>query len=335
MKHINVALFVPDEGCPHRCSFCNQKTISGSVKRLTADDVHSAVSDALKSRFDCSDGEIAFFGGSFTAIEREYMVSLLSAAKPYIDSGFFKGIRISTRPDCIDDEILNLLSSYGVTSIELGCQSMSNRVLMLNERGHSAADTIRSAALIKAHGFEFGVQMMTGLMGDDDETALETAKKLIELKPDTARIYPTIVLEDTKLAILYKEGKYTPQTLDEAICLCSKLLKMFQSAGVRVIRLGLHSGGSVEEGYVAGAYHPAFREKCESRIYLDEIIDELKRKKIEGGEITVTASEKYISQLIGQSKENIRYLNRLGYTVKISRDNTYKQYQINIQGSTT
>lgn len=334
MKHINVALFVPDEGCPHRCSFCNQKTISGSVKKLTTDDVHKSVATAIESTVDCTDGEIAFFGGSFTAIEREYMVSLLKAANKYIKSGQFKGIRISTRPDCIDEQVLDLLKKYGVTSIELGCQSMSDRVLALNERGHNAECIAYSAKLIKSYGFEFGVQMMTGLYGDDDETAIETAEKLIALNPDTARIYPTIVLENTKLAALYKSGSYKPQTLDEAVALCSKLLKMFHKANVKVIRLGLHSGGTVEEGYLAGAYHPAFRELCESRIYLDNMLDEIKRKNISKGEITVTASGRYISQLVGQAGSNRKELERLGYKCKILQDNSYKQYQINIQGST-
>ena len=174
MKHINVALFVPDEGCPHRCSFCNQKTISGKTKRLELADIDSAVKTALESA-DCNKGEIAFFGGSFTAIDKAYMISLLERAKMYIDKGLFAGIRISTRPDCINEEILGILKLYGVTSIELGCQSMDDEVLRLNNRGHSADDVVKSAKMIKDFGFEFGVQMMTGLYGDNDETAIETA----------------------------------------------------------------------------------------------------------------------------------------------------------------
>lgn len=331
-KHINVALFVPDEGCPHRCSFCNQKTISGSAKRLSEKDVCEAVETALKSNFESKDGEIAFFGGSFTAIERSYMISLLSAAKPYIDKGFFKGIRISTRPDCIDEEVLSVLKKYGVTSIELGCQSMSEKVLSLNERGHSSEDIINSARLIKAFGFELGVQMMTGLLGDTDEEAIETAKKLISLNPDTARIYPTIVLENTKLAFLFKNGEYKPQSLKEAVSLCSKLLLMFHKADIPVIRLGLHSGGNVEEGYLAGAYHPAFRELCESEIYLGKVISKLTEKKIQGGEIEITVGSKYVSQLVGQGKSNIKLLSEKGYKIKIIQNVNLDKYQISIQG---
>lgn len=333
MRHINVALFVPDEGCPHRCSFCNQKTISGSIKKLTAQDVTEAVETALQSKYDVSDGEIAFFGGSFTAIEREYMISLLSAAKPYIEKGYFRGIRCSTRPDCIDEEVLYVLKNYGVTSIELGCQSMSNKVLAMNERGHSAEDIVIAAELIKKSGFELGVQMMTGLYGDDDETAIETAKNLISLSPDTARIYPTIVLENTKLALLYKSGEYSPQTLENAINLCSKLLLMFHDAGIPVIRLGLHSGGNVESGYLAGAYHAAFREKCESRIYLKKVLESLCISGIKSGKIEISVGARYVSQLIGQAKENIIKLENKDYKVKIIQDKTLNKYEIKVKAT--
>lgn len=331
MKHINVALFVPDEGCPHRCSFCNQKTISGKVTPLKTEDIISAVETALSGNYDTSLGEIAFFGGSFTAIERGYMVSLLETAKPYIDKGFFKGIRISTRPDKINEEVLSLLKKYGVTSIELGCQSMSDEVLMMNNRGHTAEDVVNAGKLIKEYGFEFGVQMMTGLYGDTDETALKTAEKLISLKPDTARIYPTVVLEGTHLEKLYKEGKYNPQTVEEAVSLCSKLLLMFNEANIPVIRLGLHSGGNVEEGYVAGAYHPAFREKCESAVYYKKVKEKIKKSNTDKGEIIITVGSKFVSQMIGQGKENIKKLSQDGYRVKILQDNLLKKYEIKVQ----
>lgn len=330
MKHINVALFVPDEGCPHRCSFCSQKTISGKTKALTVQDIDSAVERAL-SCSECNDGEIAFFGGSFTAIKRDYMISLLERAKTYIDKGFFKGIRISTRPDCISEEILDILKFYGVTSVELGCQSMSDRVLKLNERGHTAQDVIDSAALIKSYGFEFGVQMMTGLYGDSSEGAVETAEKLIALKPDTARIYPTVVLENTALSELYKKGDYTPETLDESIELCARLLMMFRKADIRVIRLGLHSGGNVEDGYVAGVYHPALRELVESRIYLSLIEEEINRKSLPEGEIEIVVGEKFVSMAVGQKKSNIKSLSDKGYKVKVIQDKNYKKYEVNVR----
>lgn len=330
MKHINVALFVPDEGCPHRCSFCNQKTISGKSRPLTVEDIEKAVETALSSS-DCGEGEIAFFGGSFTAIERDYMISLLEKAKEYIDKGLFKGIRISTRPDCIDAEILTLLKKYRVTSVELGCQSMDDEVLSLNERGHTSEDVVISAHLIKAYGFELGVQMMTGLYGDTDEKAVETARKLIDLKPDTARIYPTVVLENTALASLYEKGEYRPQSTEEAAELCAELLLMFHRADVRVIRLGLHSGGNVEEGFVAGAYHPAFRELAESRIYLRLMKEELEKAKAENAEAEIIVGNPYLSMAVGQKKSNMLELSRMGYKVKIKGNPEYKKYEVSVR----
>lgn len=330
MKHINIALFIPDEGCPHRCSFCNQKTITGTSKRPQPNDVISACETALNGKKDVSGGEIAFFGGSFTAIERGYMLSLLKCAKSYLDRGLFKGIRISTRPDCIDESVLALLKEYKVTSIELGCQSMDDEVLFLNERGHTAAQCENACRLVREYGFELGVQMMTGLFGDTDEKALKTAQRLIALRPDTVRIYPTVVLKNTALERLYAEGRYRAQTLEEAVALCSRLLKMFTQGGIKVIRLGLHSGGGVEENYVAGAYHPAFREKCESRLYRENIEKLLSENRVQKGEATVFVSPRYLSQAKGQKKENITYFKEHGYNINIVTKENIEQYEVRL-----
>ena len=329
MKHINVALFVSDLGCPHRCSFCNQKTISGKITPPNAKDVEKAVETAL-STSECNDGEIAFFGGSFTAIDRGYMLELLSKAYEYVSRGMFRGIRISTRPDCIDTDVLNVLKKYGVTSIELGCQSMDDEVLRLNNRGHASDCVPIAAKLIKDFGFELGVQMMTGLYGDTREKSIETARKLIALEPDTVRIYPTVVLEGTELERLYRKGEYTPQSLEEAVDLCSELLTMFNEKDIKVIRMGLHSGGNVEEGYIAGVYHPAFRELCESRIYLK--ITEKELEGISGKNIEITVGSRYVSMLTGQKKSNIKHLETKGYKVRIVQDNSYPKYKITVRG---
>lgn len=331
MKHINVALFVPDEGCPHRCSFCNQKTISGKVTALKTEEIDKAVEIALNS-IDCNEGEIAFFGGSFTAIDKDYMTELLDKAYAYVKKGLFKGIRVSTRPDCITREILDTLKNYGVTAIELGCQSMDDSVLLLNTRGHSQADVIESASLIKEYGFELGVQMMTGLYADSNDGAINTAEKLIALAPDTVRIYPTIVLEGTRLCELYRKGEYAPQSIDEAARLCKTLLMMFEAKGIKVIRLGLHSGGNVEDGYVAGPYHPAFREICESKIYLDNVLAELEEKAIKQGKIEITVGSSFVSMLTGQKKANILKLNEMGFEVKIIQSKEYEKYKVTVRG---
>lgn len=331
MKHINVALFVPDAGCPHRCSFCNQKTISGKITPLKLEEIDRAVAVALNS-IGCNEGEIAFFGGSFTAIDKSYMISLLERAYAYVEKGLFKGIRISTRPDCIDEEVLGILARYGVTAIELGCQSMDDEVLLLNKRGHTENDVINAARLIKGKGFELGLQMMTGLYGDNDERSVKTAEKIIALCPDTVRIYPTIVLEGTDLCELYRKGVYSPQTVDEAAVLCKRLLLMFEEKSIRVIRLGLHSGGNVEEGFVAGPYHPAFREICESRIYLDKVLNQIKAQKLTSGEIEITVGTSFVSMLTGQKKANILRLNEMGFKVKIVQNKEYEKYKVSVRG---
>ena len=331
MKHINVALFVPDAGCPHQCSFCNQKTISGITHVLHPDEIDNAVKIALKSA-DCNEGEIAFFGGSFTAIDKEYMVALLQRAFAYVDKGFFKGIRISTRPDCITEDILLILKKYGVTAIELGCQSMDDDVLLLNRRGHTKEAVVKSATMIKSFGFELGLQMMTGLYGDTEEKSVETARAIIALKPDTVRIYPTVVLEKTRLCELYRNGEYTPQTVDEAANLCKTLLKMFNDSNINVIRLGLHSGGNVDEGFVAGAYHPAFREICESKLYYDEVLSQIKLNSVPKGKIEVTVGSKYVSMLIGQKKSNLLMLRNMGYEVIIVQNKDYPKYKVSVRG---
>lgn len=313
MKHINIALFVVHKGCPHMCSFCNQRSISGSSKEITPEDVHSAALTAVKllTAAEASGGEIAFFGGSFTMIERDYMISLLEAAYEHIADGTFKGIRISTRPDGITPEICGILKKYGVTAVELGAQSLDDRVLELNERGHTAQDVENACRMLKEYGFETGLQMMTGLYGSEDSDSLETAEKIILLAPDTVRIYPTVVIENTKLHSLMLEGKFNPQGVEEAVNICSKLIPMFENAGIKIIRVGLHSGGDVEGSFAAGAYHPALRELCEGRIFLNAALEKL--EKLGKGKYKLAVNPRNISKMTGHKKQNLTMLRSLGY----------------------
>lgn len=331
MKHANVALFVPHIGCPHACSFCNQRTISGETDAPAPSDVKRACEIAVKSqKCNPEESEIAFFGGSFTAIERDYMRALLAAALPYIKGGFFRGVRISTRPDCIDREILSELKAYGVTTVELGAQSMSDSVLQANLRGHTADDVRRASALIRKAGFSLGLQMMTGLYKSTDESDLQTAEELIKLSPDCVRIYPTVVLRGTRLAALYKSGEYVPQTLEAAVLLCAKLLTAFHEAEIPVIRLGLHSGGNVEEGYLAGAYHPAFRELCEGEIYLQKMLEKLQGLKTDR-DYLIEVSEKSLSKAKGQQKRNEKALRNSGFRCTIKGNLFLNDYEIQIK----
>lgn len=321
MKQTNISVFVPHYGCPHRCSFCDQRAISGKQAPPSPEDVRALLNEqlpVLRRNEMCA--EIAFFGGSFTGIDREYMRSLLAAARDFVREypDVYRGIRCSTRPDFIDDEILDILSEYGMTAVELGAQSMDPQVLKLNERGHSPEDVERAARAIKARGFSLGLQMMTGLYGDKPEYCVETAEKFIALKPDTVRIYPTVILEGTRLGELYKAGKYTSFGFDETIDLCARLLRMFGEAGIPVIRLGLHASTEVEEKMLGGVYHPALREIAESRIFYEDMLAEMKR--LGGTEFMVCTDPGNISKIIGQKKENKIKLAKLGYNFRTENE---------------
>lgn len=329
MKHSNISIFVPHKGCPNNCSFCNQKAISGQSKSATEKDVFDAVNTAISHKCNSKNTEIAFFGGSFTAIEREQMVSLLTAAKCLLDKYGFEGIRVSTRPDFIDDEVLSILKEYGVTSIELGAQSMNDEVLRLNTRGHTAEDVRRASHLIKQHGFSLGLQMMTGLYGSDFEKDYYTAREIIKLHPDTVRIYPTVVLKNTYLAELFLKGEYLPPTAEQTAPFAARLLTEFENNGIRVIKLGLHSSETVESDMVAGAYHPAFRELCEGYIFLGKIEEALKSKD-KNREYTVFVSKKSLSKAKGLNKRNEKALKNQGYYCKIKGKDFLNEFEIEV-----
>ncbi len=312
LKKGNISIFVPHLGCPCECSFCNQKTITGKSSAPTAQDVDDAVKTALKHKnFEY---EIAFFGGSFTAIDRDYMLMLLKTAYKYVSSGDVKGIRISTRPDCIDNEILDILKAYGVTSIELGAQSMDDGVLSANRRGHTSEDVVKACKLINEYGFELGVQMMTGLYTDTEEKACKTAEKLIALSPKTVRIYPTVVLIDTYLAELYKKELYTPLNAYDSAELCAKLVPMFENAGVKIIRLGLHSSEDIKKNMLAGGFHDSFGELVKSRIMVEKIL------AYPPDDYEISVNPKSLSKLKGNNKSNVYLLMERGYNIKIVTD---------------
>lgn len=310
VKKGNISIFIPHLGCPHKCSFCNQNVITGNEKQPTPQDVKNAVDTALKRKG--YEYEIAFFGGSFTAIDRQYMISLLEAAGECVKNGSVKGIRISTRPDAIDEEVLEILKSYGVTSIELGAQSMDDEVLKANLRGHTSADVENASRLIKEYGFELGLQMMTGLYLDTDEKAIQTAQRIIDLAPATVRIYPTAVLKGTYLARLLEDKVYKAQTVDDAANLCTTLVPMFENAGIKIIRLGLHSSEELKKNIVAGAFHDSFGEIVKSRFMLNRIL------KYPPDDYEIFVNSKSVSQLKGQQKRNIYFLMEAGYNIKVT-----------------
>ena len=302
-----IPVFVPHWGCPNDCVFCNQRRITGQREPATA----QTVTDAMKQAAALPSGakrQLAFYGGSFTAIPEEQQEALLTAAKSYLDAGELTSIRLSTRPDAIDGAVLRRLKVYGVQTIELGAQSMDDRVLALAGRGHTAADVEKASRAIKAAGFQLILQMMTGLPGDSDEGAIETARRLIALEPDGVRIYPTVIIRDTALCDLWRAGLYREHSVEDAVRVCARLLPLFEAAGIPVIRLGLNpteelSGGAA----VGGAYHPALGELVKSRLYRNRA--EALLTGIEpGSSVSLGVNGRELSQMIGQHRDNLCWL---------------------------
>ena len=317
-----IPIFVPHAGCPHDCCFCDQKKISGHKEPPSVEEIKKTVDSYLDIIKNYSVVQIAFFGGSFTAIPREMQEMFLQAVNPYIREGLVDSLRLSTRPDYIDGETLSMLKSYSVKTIELGAQSMDDDVLIASGRGHTSTDTARAAELIRAYGFELGLQTMTGLPGASYESDLYTADRIIDLNPQLVRIYPTVVIRDTFLHKMYEKGTYNPPSLDKTIDLCAELMIKYENKKVKVIRMGLQSsdGISVGEDVVAGPYHPAFGQLVKSRIAYDKLAkmaeDNLANGKddSESRVFTVSVPYKELSDYIGQKNVNvIRLKEQFGY----------------------
>lgn len=303
-----VPVFVPHLGCPNDCVFCNQRRISGSQQAATALTVKQAMENAAALPLDGAKRQLAFYGGSFTAIPQETQRELLEAAKEYMDKGQLHSIRLSTRPDAIDGAVLKRLKEYGVETIELGAQSMDEEVLLLSGRGHSAEDVAKASRLIKQAGFKLILQMMTGLPGDTMEKSIETARRMIALSPDGVRIYPTVIVRDTALFDLWQAGLYHEHSVEDAVNVCAELLPMFDKAGIPVIRLGLNPTDELSGGAAAGgAYHPALGELVKSRIMY-------KRAKalLEGtapqSRVLLSVHKSRVSQMTGQHRQNVQRL---------------------------
>ncbi len=301
-------VFVPHLGCPHACVFCNQRRISGAQSPARPEDVKNLTAHSAAFLPTGGKRQLAFYGGSFTAIPEKEQEALLSAAKEALDRGEIDAIRLSTRPDAIDDTVLARLRRYGVGTVELGAQSMDDEVLRLSGRGHTAADVARASALVRAAGFELILQMMTGLPGSDDEKDVETARRLIALKPDGVRVYPTVIVKDTPLYDRWRSGAYREHTVEDAVRVCAVIVPLFEAAGIPIIRLGLNpteelSGGAA----VAGAYHPALGELVKSRVLLNKARSLLKGAA-PGSRVTITVGKGKTSQMTGQKRENLRRL---------------------------
>ncbi|MEG1743067.1 MAG: radical SAM protein [Clostridia bacterium] len=332
--HKNIPIFIPHEGCKNNCIFCSQTKITGvacSEKTILAEveNVKKIVAESLDT-IDGSYNEIAFFGGSFTGIERERMIALLDAASRFIGAKI-SGIRLSTRPDYIDSEICEILKNYGVTAVELGIQSTNDDVLCANKRGHLSCAGEKASLLIKKSGFSLTGQMMTGMYTSSPSDEIKTAIDIVSYGADSARIYPTVVFASTPLYELTIAGKYVPMTIDEAITRTADCTQIFIDSNVKLLRIGLHSSENLKEAPF-GANHPALGELVEGEIYFKKICDLLKTKKI-GENITVYAPKGEISKAVGQKQKNKqRLIKEFGLKRLIFREcDTLEKYVVRVK----
>ena len=308
-KHINIPIFIPHLGCPNDCVFCNQRSISGKMS-FSPDSVIQEIEEALSTVKEGQDVEIAFFGGSFTGIDRELMIYLLDIAQEYVDSGRVSGIRLSTRPDYINEEILHILKGYAVKTIELGIQSMDDDVLVACKRGHVSSQTEKACSLVKEFGFSLIGQMMVGLPLASVDGEKITAQKICEMGADGARIYPTVVFYDTQLCKMSMRGEYEPLDLDEAVFRTKETLKVFEGNNVPCIRVGLCASENLssEESVYGGANHSAIGELAIGEIFFERLDSALEaKKKSENFEKipTVYVPQGCVSKAIGQKRKNI------------------------------
>jgi len=317
-----IPFFIPHAGCPHQCVFCNQKGITGNATTPNPTSVAAAIRSYLNTSSFPGPAQVAFYGGTFTALPRSLQMAYLAAVRSFLDSGEVESIRLSTRPDAIDDDVLGLLKQYHVGTVELGVQSMDDDVLTLSGRGHTAADTVQAVAMLNAHGFSVGLQLMPGLPGDSREIFSDTVEKAIALKPDFVRLYPALVIRDTPLERLYRAGGYRPLTLDEAVSLCRDALPRFRKAGIAVIRIGLQPTEELERSgtIVAGPFHPAFRQLVESSLLLVTMCS-LLPPRLGAGTVTFVVNPADLSSAIGQKRQNIHAIkDRYGLDAKVMTD---------------
>jgi histone acetyltransferase (RNA polymerase elongator complex component) len=328
-----IPVFVPHAGCPHNCCFCNQKIISGQSSLPCEKDVVDTIELFRTAASRYGETQLAFYGGSFTAIDVDMQLMFLNAVQPYmkVNGGFIDKLRLSTRPDCIDNATLDRLWNYGVRVIELGAQSMDDSVLLSSDRGHTSIDTVEASKLIKNKGFELGIQTMTGLPGASYESDVETARLVCKMEPDFVRIYPTVVVKGTALHKRLSEGKYFPQKLETAVKLCAELSEVYERAGIAVVRIGLQSSENISENgeIAAGPYHAAFGQLVRSEKIFNRVCNLLERNdnNYQNKTLKIYISRNMISDCIGQKRWNVnRWIEKYGFARVVVRGDQEKGF---------
>jgi len=307
-----IPIFIAHAGCPHQCVFCNQVSITGAKHKMpTPAELRFQIREFLKfKKENRKPVQIAFFGGNFLGINSEEIKSLLDTAAEFVRDGRVDGIRFSTRPDTINERSLDIIKDYPVSTVELGVQSMDDHVLELAGRGHSASDTVRAVELLKERYFSIGLQLMVGLPGDDESGALTTAHKIVGLGPDFVRIYPTLVVANSRLAGMYKSGDYTPLSLEEGVTLVKKIYLKFKTAGIDVIRMGLQASEDLEDGttVLAGPLHPAFGHMVHCEIFWDMAVSAIESADCITKTLTILVNPRSVSKMRGLNNSNIKRL---------------------------
>ncbi|MBQ7876350.1 MAG: radical SAM protein [Clostridia bacterium] len=309
----NIPIFIPHVGCKNDCAFCNQKSITGKVVAPSFEETEKIIEENL-STLEGNDNKIAFFGGSFTGIGEDLMEGYLRVAHKYVAKGLISGIRLSTRPDYIDEKILDTLEKYSVTNIELGAQSLDDEVLCAARRGHSAEDVEKAARMIKKRNIKLGLQMMIGLPSDTYEKSLNTAKRFVELGADEVRIYPTVIIKDTHLEKMYNDKEYIPMSFDEAIDTAADCYSIFFENNVKILRIGLQNSEGLKESVVGGFYHDALGEIVYSRV--------IRHKVAAVGCAHIEYNKRFLSKVLGQKKENLAYFEKAGITYTLTENNS-------------
>lgn len=320
-----IPIFVPHVGCKNDCVFCNQKRITGKgTVDVNREYVIRTVEEYRGTLDEETSAEIAFFGGSFTAIDLNLQEELLKAGKQYKDAGVVQRIRMSTRPDAIDEKILELQKKYSVDIIELGIQSLDDEVLKRSNRGHTNKDSERASRLIREYGFTLGHQVMPGLPGSSYEKDIKTCVDSISMKPSIVRIYPTLIIKDTELLTMYEEGAYIPLSLEEAVEVTAEIYSRYMVNNINVIRIGLQNTEAITAGkdVAGGPFHPAFRQLVEERLYLHTLMSILKDRDLKGRDIKISAGAGNISNLAGHKKNNIKYLKNIFKLREVSFENS-------------
>ena len=337
-KEYIIPIFIPHLGCPYACVFCNQSKITGISKQVQPEEVRRIIEQYLNG-FKDKDAkvEVAFFGGSFTAIDKEIQKNLLEAAYEYVKDGRVDSIRISTRPDYIDRDTLKMLKKYKVKTIELGVQSANNYILQKAKRGHTFEDVKKASKMIRFHGFTLGHQMMIGLPDSTELDEINTAKSLIKLKPKIVRIYPVLVIKGTELERDYKNGDYEPLSVVQAVERSKKVAELFNNKNIKVIRIGLQNTDEITDpnnpnsDVVAGPYHPAFRQLVEASMWYDAIVSKIKQFNVKVKEVEIRANSDDINNIIGHKKENIEKLREVyEVDVVVKTDDTIKDGKFEI-----